>query len=142
VGFAKWLLVRTSDSWGDGPQNSQLCPHHSVVDVNEPFRKVRGDELMCNIICLVAQEKLKTKRIKCFKLVHFLEVKPRPCKQVGKSYTIIYLFISIGFPLSGSGPYTSTQKERAVIFIRRKNVEHRTHKIESKTYKIIKNLKG
>ena len=133
VDFAKWLLVRTFDSRGDGPQNSLLSSHHSVSDVNERFRKVRRDELMCNIICLVAQEKLRTKRVKCFKFVHFLVFKPRPCKQVGKFYMLGYLFISIGFPLSGSGPYTCTQKARAVIFIRRNKAEHRTQKIECKT---------
>ena len=50
----------------DGPQNSLLCPHHPVSDVNEPLRKVRGDELMCNIMFLVAQEVFKTKRINYF----------------------------------------------------------------------------
>jgi hypothetical protein len=78
------------------------------------------------------------KRIKCCKFVHFLLVKTRPCKQVGNSYTIRYLLNAIGFPLSGSGPYTCTQKSRTVIFIRRNSAEHRTHKIERKTYKTIK----
>jgi hypothetical protein len=89
---------------------------------------VKGDELMCNIMCLVAREKLKTKRIKCFKFVRFQLVKPRPYKQVGQSYTIRYLSIAIGFPPSGIGPYTCTQKVRTVLFIRRNNAEHRTHK--------------
>ena len=136
--FVKWLLDQTFHSRGDRSQNSQLHSHHSVSDVTERFREVRGDELMCNIICLVAQEKLKTKRIKSFKFVHFLVVKPRPCKQVGKSFTIRYLFIAIGFLLSGSGSYTCTQKARTVIFIRRNNAEHRTQQIERKSYKNIK----
>jgi len=108
LAFVKRLLVRTSDSRCDRPQNSLLRSHHSVSDVNERFRKVRGDELTCNIICLVAQEKLKTNRIKCFKFVHFLVVKTN-VQKVGKSHKIRYLFIAIGFSLSGSGPYTCTQ---------------------------------
>jgi hypothetical protein len=48
------------------------------------------------------------------------------------------LFTAIGFPAGGSGPYTCTQKGRTVIHIRRNNTNHRTHKIESKAYKTIK----
>jgi hypothetical protein len=113
----------------------------SVTSLNVS-RKVRGDKIKYNIVCLVVQEKLKTKRINCFKLVHFIVVKPRPHKEVCKPYTIRFLFNAIGFPPGSSGPYTCTQKERTVIFIKRNNTEHRTHKIGSETYKTIKKLKG
>jgi hypothetical protein len=94
VDFVKQLLVRTFDSRCDRPKNSLLRSPHSVSDVNERFRKVRGDELMCSFICLVDQEKLKTKRIKSFKFVHFVVVTPSPCKQV-KIYIYIYIYICI-----------------------------------------------
>jgi len=46
--------------------------------------------------------------------------------------TVRYLFIGIGFQPGGSGPYTCTQ-----IYIR-KNTDHRTRKIKSKTNKTVK----
>jgi hypothetical protein len=45
---------------------------------------------------------------------------------------IQYLFTAIGFPPTGTGPYTCTQKARTVTCIRKNNVYHRTHKIESR----------
>ena len=48
------------------------------------------------------------------------------------------LFTAIGFPSGGSDPYTWTQKGSTATHIRRNNTDCRTHKIESKTYKKIK----
>jgi len=48
---------------------------------------------------------------------------------------IQYLFTAVGLPPFGSGPNTFTQEARSVICIMRNNTGHRTHAIESKTYK-------
>jgi hypothetical protein len=48
--------------------------------------------------------------------------------------TIRYLFTAVGFPPSGSGPYTFTQYKNNNIH-KEKNTDHRIHKIESETYK-------
>lgn len=50
---------------------------------------------------------------------------------------IQYLFNAIGFPTGGSCPDTCTQNAGTVIYIRRNNADHRTHKVESKTYETI-----
>jgi len=40
-----------------------------------------------------------------------------------------YLFTTVGSPPSGCGPCTCAPKARTVIYIRRNNTDHRTHKI-------------
>jgi hypothetical protein len=40
-----------------------------------------------------------------------------------------YLFTAVGSSPSGCGPGTSAQKARTIIYIRRNNTNHRTHKI-------------
>jgi hypothetical protein len=45
------------------------------------------------------------------------------------------LFTAVGFPPFDSGPNTCTQKAKMVKCIKRRNTGHRTHTIESKTYK-------
>jgi len=50
---------------------------------------------------------------------------------------IQYLLNALGFPHGGSCPYICKQNARTVIYIKRKNTDHRTHKVESKTYKTI-----
>ena len=56
--------------------------------------------------------------------------------------TIRHLFTSVGFPPGGSGPYTCKQKVGTDIYIRKNNTDHRTHKIESKTYKTTQNKRN
>jgi len=48
-----------------------------------------------------------------------------------------YLFNAIEFPPGGSCPFTCTQNVKTVIYIRKNNTDHTTHKVESKTCRTI-----
>jgi len=51
---------------------------------------------------------------------------------------IQYLCTAGGFTHGGSWPYTVYRRQTTVIYIKRNNTDHRTHTIESKACKTIK----